>query len=98
MRIGLKTKTAFGAALVSVLAGALFAVLWLAVTHWFGVEDLAAFFVWSTPFAALVAVVSLLWSLVSRRLHSSLAYLLGAVIGLLSGWAWTVGVAVFLGP
>ena len=98
MRIGLKTKTTVGAMVVCVLASSVVAVLWLAVTDWFGVGDLTAFFWFSAPFAVLVGTISLLWSLISKRFRRGLAYSLGGVLGLLSGWVWTIAVVFYLGP
>ncbi|MGH2574422.1 MAG: hypothetical protein ACRDFC_01845, partial [Ignavibacteria bacterium] len=64
----------------------------------FGIGDFTAFIFWTTIFSVIIGVIGFLFNIILSGLNKFLQYVLFIIIGFLSGFFWTILIAMMLGP
>lgn len=86
------------APLVCLAASGLLAVAYVVSQGGFGAGDLTPALIWTVPLALMLAALARALRPLWRRLHPLLSWLLSSMLGLVLGFAWTLAVALLLGP
>jgi len=95
----LRTILSFpGASIVCLGASYLVAKILLALNNGFGTGDVAAFLYWSGLFAVALLLPALVFALLSRNLRTINRIWIGALVGGLAGFGWTLANLKMLGP
>lgn len=101
MKSSLILKTTFAIAAASIVcfvASYLVARILLTLNNGFGAGDMTAFLYWTSYFAGLLVLPSLLFAIMFRNARVINRVWVGILLGALAGFGWTLLNLWFLGP